>query len=201
MAELASLRTALGRMGLPQAATEYLIDSQGMDGLDEFRILTDDEVETLCRVLRRPGGTTGDPPIPHPGFAVSIRAEMNLKLMCYLLRYRERTSRTATAAEITLTSVRAIKAHREWEISHRDSNPPDLNAKDWPRTIEAIEEWLCGCLGSTNVPLAYVIRQNMNVELDAYDPAENYSSRAKELIARAPILNIDGTHTQTYLSD
>jgi hypothetical protein len=76
------LRQALQRIGLTNAASEYLTDEQGMDNLNEFRILTDDEVETLCKVLRRPGGTIGNPPVPHPGFPVSIRAEKNLKLMC-----------------------------------------------------------------------------------------------------------------------
>jgi hypothetical protein len=53
-ADLAALRTALGRMGLTVEAAEYLIDHQGMDSLSEFQILTDDEVETLYKVIRRP---------------------------------------------------------------------------------------------------------------------------------------------------
>jgi hypothetical protein len=153
-----ALRQALQRMVLTNTASEYPTDEQRMDNLNEFRILTDDEVETLCKVLRRPGDTVGNPPVPHPGFPVSIRAENNLKLTCYLLRYHQRTSRSITPAEVTIDAVRALKVHREWESNHVDVEPPELNAKDWPRTIEAIEEWLRGCLGSTKVPLAYVLR-------------------------------------------
>jgi hypothetical protein len=201
MADIAALRTALRRMGLSQDAAEYLTDTQGMDTLAEFRILTDDEVETLCKVLRRPGGTTGNPPVPHPGFAVSVRAETNLKLMCYLLRYRERTSRTIAAADISTISVRALKVHREWEMTHKDVNPPELSDKDWPRTIEAIQEWLRGCLGTTKIPLAYVIRQDDAVTPEVDDPPTNYSTKMKELIARAPIRDANGAYTQDFLAD
>lgn len=201
MADLVALRTSLGRMGLSYEAALFLTDVQGMDTLTEFQFLNDDEVESLCRVLRRPGGTSGTPPVPHPGFAVSVRAELNLKMMCYLLRYRERTSRTVTAADITITSVRAVKVHREWENHHKDVDPPTLQTKDWPKMIEAIEEWLRGCLGTTKIPLAYVIRPTIEVIADGNDPATDYSSSVKELIARAPIKDADGTYVQDYLAD
>jgi len=51
------------------------------------------------------------PPCPHPGFAVSIRAELNLKLMCYALRFGERTSRAVNAIDLTLDTVRKMKMH------------------------------------------------------------------------------------------
>ena len=43
--------------------------------------------------------------VPHPGFLVSTRAEMNLKLICYFLRYREHTSRVTITADVTLAAV------------------------------------------------------------------------------------------------
>jgi len=78
--------------------------------------------------------------------------------MNYYLRFGERTSQTILATDITLDGVRAMKTHREWEEGHKDVDPPDFSVKDWPLMIEAIEEWLCGCLGVTKIPLAYVIR-------------------------------------------
>jgi len=39
-------------MGFTQATINYMTVEQGMDSLEEFRILTDDEVENLCKVLR-----------------------------------------------------------------------------------------------------------------------------------------------------
>jgi len=151
------LHDALAQMGFAQPTINYMTTRQGMDSLEEFKILTDDEVESLCKVLRRPGGTTGNPPRPHPGFAVSIRAELNLKLMCYALRFGERTSRTVNAIDLTLDTIHKMKMHREWEKGAKDVPPPDFTEKDWSRMIDAIEEWLCGCLGVLKIPLAYVI--------------------------------------------
>ena len=77
-----------------------------MNSLAEFTVLTDDEVENLCKVVRRPSGMQNPnaamPPgadaaaaaaaatqpaqIPNPGLAVMLHAENNLKLACYFLR-------------------------------------------------------------------------------------------------------------------
>ncbi len=94
-----------------------------MDSLGEFKILTDDKVESLCKVLRQPRGTTENPPRPHPGFAVSICAKLNLKLMCYALRFGERTSRIVNANDLTLDTIRKMKTHREGEKGAKDVPP------------------------------------------------------------------------------
>ena len=142
-----------------------------MNSLAKFAVLTDDKVENLCKVVRRPGGMMQNPnaamppgadaaaaaaaaaqpaQIPNPGLAVMLHAENNLKLACYFLRYKEHTSRVVTADMITLASVWELRPYREWEENHKDVEAPEINAKDWPRTIEAIEEYLCGCLGVQN---------------------------------------------------
>jgi len=66
------LHDAHGCMGFAQATINFMIINQGMDSLAEFWILTNDEVELLCKVLCHPRGTTSNPPTPHPSFAVSI---------------------------------------------------------------------------------------------------------------------------------
>ena len=118
------------RMGFSQDAAMYMSVDQGMDTLNKFRIMTDDEAKTLCKVLHCPGGTIGNPPTPHPGFAVLVHAEMNLKLMNYLLHYGQRTSCTIAEPMITLDLVRAIKLHCEWEENHKDVEPPEFSSKD-----------------------------------------------------------------------
>ena len=40
--------------------------------------------------------------------------------------------------------------HKKWEETHDDVDAPTLDEKDWPRTIEAIEEWFRGCLGDSS---------------------------------------------------
>ena len=118
--------------------------------------------------------------------------------MCYYLRFKVRTSRTVVAADITLENVRALKDLRDYEEQQEDGTPPELNARNWPKTIEMIEEWLRGCLGITKIPLAYVIREDEELP---NDPNEEYDSLADEMIARAPIKHEDESYVPTYLTD
>ena len=135
--------------------------------MDELKVLTNDEIESLCKVVWRPGGTVpnpnaGDPGQPatlsNPGEQVPLRAELNLKLACYYLWFKDRTSRVVGASEIDLDNVRELRNHRDWGKSHKEMNAPELSLRDWSQKIESIEEWLRGCLGVSKISLAYVVR-------------------------------------------
>ena len=205
-----AIRTALGRMGLEQVACTYLVDGQGMNDLEEFAFLKDDDVENLCKSIRRPGGTlpnpnaaaAGQPPtIPNPGIPVSLRAENNLKLMCYFLRYKQQTSRALAPDEIVLENIRAMREHKEYEENHKDVEAPEINTRDWASTIDNIQEWLRGCLGtSSKLPLAYVIREMIDMP-DGADPPTGYDSKVDELIWRAPIHDQQGNPTAVFVAD
>lgn len=212
MAQIPALRGALGRMGFTQNVAHYLTDEnqQNLTSLEAFSYLEDDEVENLCKQIRRPGGTipnpqanvAGQPPtIPNPGLPVSLTAETNLKLMCYFIRYMTRTSTQIEAEHITLAAVRKYRKLKKSEEDHSDAEPPEINAKDWPRTIDSIREYLRGCLGTDKTPLAYVIRSNLDPE---EAPHGGFPTFTDELIARAPIrteVNGNTTYNETYLED
>ena len=194
--DLPALRTALTRLGFSNQAATYITDVQQLDNLEEFRILTDSEVEDLCKTIRKPGGTianpvAGGPDIPNPGIPVPLQACNNLKLMCYFLRFKKRTSRTITAATITIPTVRSLLAYREWEKEHEDPLAPELTFKNWSRTIETLIDYLSQCLGTTKIPLAYVIRDEPVVSPEATDPETNYTTVQEQLIARAPHHNVN----------
>ena len=79
--------------------------------------------------------------------------------------------------------------HKQWEEEHKDATQPELEVTaktNWPEYIEAVEEWLKGCLGVTGMPLAYVVRPNTEVIPEANDPPTNYATKQDKLIARAP---------------
>jgi len=61
---------------------------------------------------------------------------------------------------------------------------PSIDAKDWPKTLEAIETYLRSCLGQKEIPLAYVVRRDIAVP--EADPSTNYRSRHAKMICRAP---------------
>ena len=192
------MHAALCRLGFSAQAASDIIGEQGIDTREELRVLDDKEVESLCKVVRKPGGTSNT-----SGTVVSLRAEANLKMAVYYLKYLERTSRPADANNITLNTVRSLRTYKQWEMEHKDVTAPTISMKDWPKTIQSLVEYLKGCLGVTKIPLAYVIRDEANV---FPDPPGGYTTRQQELIARAPILAVGNAgltnpFTQTYLDD
>ena len=186
---------------MAQAVAVFVTDAQMMGTLAKFELLKDEEVENLCEVAQRLGGTVVNPvagqpgqapTLPDPGVAVSLRAENNLKLACCFLRHRTRVSRAVAPIAITMNSARALRTLKDWEEEHENVEAPELNPKDWPRVIENVKEWLRGCLGVTKIPLACVIRNAIDPTPEANDPAANCDSKQDELIARAPVRTVVG---------
>ena len=97
----------LQRMSLSiEAATQVTaIDGQNLSDVNNLLQLEDKDIETLCRVIRRPGGinAAGN---ANPGISVSAMAEANLKRMIYELRHVARCSRPIVG-ETSLSSALA----------------------------------------------------------------------------------------------
>lgn len=215
MAEVADIRDALELIGLsPEAAVEFT-DNQGMDTLNEFALLTDKEVTRLFEIARKPGGVKPNPDyveggempaeIPNPGVNASAKACNNVMAMCFYIRYKNQTSRPVTAADITIDEIRKYRELKVWREKHEEPEMPKIQNKDWPSTFDAIEHWMRGCLGATGIPLAYVIRENVDVPNHGDDPVENYNgNHTDELIARAPHKTLFGgamVFTAEYKAD
>jgi hypothetical protein len=119
MAAALSIHNMLQRMGLSlEAATEVVnVNGQNLSVLEDFLQLEDKDVETLCQVIRWPGGVNvaGN---QNQGMQVLAMAEANLKCMCYELRHHTRVSRPFVWADITLLSVCALSAQAEMEATH-----------------------------------------------------------------------------------
>ena len=97
----------------PEEAAKSII-KQGFVGLEELKELGDDEVENLCKIVRRPGGTktsgTTRGATADPGTNVPMLAESNLKLACYFIMHKlDRVSREITREDVTLENVKALK--------------------------------------------------------------------------------------------
>jgi len=52
------MQAALCRLGFTTQAATAIMADQGINSLEELRILDDKEVESLCKVIRKPGGPT-----------------------------------------------------------------------------------------------------------------------------------------------
>jgi hypothetical protein len=145
--------------------------------LEEVVFLNDKDIDSLVKQLRRPGGVIAGPtivggdaqgaPVPlvaNTGHSVSIRAETNLKLAVFYLLHQARISRIVLPASIALTVVRRLRSTKEYEENFKvTGEQPVINEKDWPRTMQAIRELFGSVLGETGVPLAYVVRENVEI--------------------------------------
>ena len=82
MAAAISVHNMLQRMGLSlEAATEVVnVNGQNLSVLEDFLQLEDKDVETLCRVIRRPGGVNAAGN-QNQGMQVLAMAEANSSLV------------------------------------------------------------------------------------------------------------------------
>ena len=76
--------------------------------------------------------------------------------------------------------MRDLRAFEESYSAPEDT--PTINDKDWPKTMDSLSEYLCYYLGETKIPLAYVIRDDVDIPADP-DPAATVQY---EMIFRAP---------------
>ena len=195
------------RLGFSANASSKLVVNQGMDDLQELGLLSDKEVDTLMKAVKTPGGAA-------IGELVSMRANTNLKLACFFIRHKDRTSRACTPATVTLAKIRTLRGLRTNEMAH--TNPTDtlgftINGNNWPKTIDALSIFLSKFLGITKVPLGYVIRNSEVPPEDSVTkpdppcglPDSQYISHTEELLARAPFFE-NGTTvppTEAFIED
>jgi hypothetical protein len=173
------------RIGFTNGADDNIADVQQINTTTELGYLNDDDVVNLCKTIHRPGGHLPNPEfvaggplpakIPYAGIMVSQRAETNLQLASYTVRHHMRISRNVNIPGMNPTSARRL---REFKIKEglRDQDPPTLpkiDPKNWPKTIDAIQDHFSTCLGETKAPLAYIIRDEATVPVEADDPQGN----------------------------
>ena len=111
MAVAIGVRNMLQRMGLSlEAANEVAsVDGQNISILENSQQLEEKDVKTLCRVIRRPGGTNAAGNLAR-GMQVLAMAEANLKHMTYQIRHTVCVSRPVVWTDITLVSVCNLSA-------------------------------------------------------------------------------------------
>jgi hypothetical protein len=84
----------------------------------------------------------------NPGTPINLRAENHLKLLAFYLRHQERISKVVNVANITLHAIRTLRELRDYKSSYKaPDDPQTINAKDWPKTMESIQEYLQLYLG------------------------------------------------------
>jgi hypothetical protein len=174
----------LEQLGFSQSAATYLTGTCGIYSLDEIAYLDGiDDVYTMIKGVTNPGGTvmTGSGATAatscHNGIPVSIRAVANLKLCVYYLKHMERVQRQPIANAINLVLVRSYRDQQCHEVVFKKTaEEPEINDKDWPRTLDKIREYLTSQYGVTGSTLYYVVRPDTAVKSEAEDPVEGYEA-------------------------
>lgn len=104
------------------------------------------------------------PPQPFNNmFSHKHHAENHLKLLaCYLVHHQKRISRKVNIANVTLfESIRTLRELRDFEMTYKASDDTLMvKAKDWPKIMESIQEYLQSYLGEPKTPLAYFVRKD-----------------------------------------
>jgi hypothetical protein len=74
------------------------------------------------------------------GIPLSIREVANLKLCVYYLKHMERVQRQPVPNAINLVLVRSYRDQQRHEVGLKKTvEEPEINDKDWPRTLEKIK--------------------------------------------------------------
>ena len=99
----------------------------------------------LFSSLKQPGGVTAAGARNY-GIAVNMVSQTNFAPMCFLSRHvTKRQDRALTAGDIMLPRVKKARAMQVMEENHADPSVlPVYDVKNWPKTMEAVVQYLEG---------------------------------------------------------
>jgi hypothetical protein len=163
----------LQRMGLTQEAAAEITSAtgQGLTTLDNFDQMDKEGIKMLFTLLVCPGGAdkAGH---QNTGTKVSAQAQINFGLMCYHISHCTCTDCIDCAvsfASVTLVTVKKMKPQQQLEANAA----PVVDFKNWPKTMEHLEKYLCQHRSVDGGPLNYCIRCYLFLEAAAGDPTYN----------------------------
>ena len=125
--------------------SQVIVEEHGMDSLDQIKLLTHNEIESLWMVLH---GSWGTIPRPNPGdqliqtrHPVKLHTANHLKLLPFKLCHQEQVSRQFSAG--TLDTIHTLRKLKDFETKYKAPDiSPTINAKDWQKTIQNAQRCL-----------------------------------------------------------
>ena len=126
----------------------------------------------------------------NPGVAVLETVEANLQGMVYYIKHFKSIGRTCTHAYVELEKVRAMYHQRYMEESHKDPEVvPTSDPKEYPKTLETVEEYIRVFRGVDGQPLNTGLRDDLIDPVTASDPTyrdngSKHFTHNEEMIAR-----------------
>jgi hypothetical protein len=132
------------------------------------------------------------------------RADANVQLASHTVRHdNSRVSRTTDVVAMNPTHVRRLRELKIKEDSCDSNLPlaPTIDPKNWPKTIDALQDCFSSVLGETKAPLAHVIRDVAAATAEADDDPNNYDTPENEMISWVPHQDAAGLDLPTYVHD
>ena len=118
------MRAVFEDLGCTACTAKAMVEDQGVESLDDPCFLKDGDIETLCKNIKCSGGAAGgNNRGANLGHLVSQKAEMNIKLAAYYLRYSEKISCVCQPTDLI---VQAICTIRDLHDSDGNWNDPRL---------------------------------------------------------------------------
>ena len=110
-----TLRSAYVRIGFSAESALVITDAKVIDCTEDIKIITDGEIDNICKVIRRPGGINTITNFYNLEKQVSLRAKNNLKLARFFLKHKVKTRRVAVSTDTNLDKVHLLRELKEIE--------------------------------------------------------------------------------------
>lgn len=212
-AETTAFFEAADQMNLPPA-TRAQLATEGIVEVSDLAEFNETSLKQLADNLRRPGGRIPDPndnavpgaTIPTPPFIFGAKSQKRLLVATDLMKYYAETGRELTAANIAWTHVMQ-NFEIQWKAlkDKKEDDPPDVPkiSRTLPimKWVEAFKDFCSQKIGSRNIPMSYLTRDDVNVPAAVPALATNqphsavHGSVEAELVARAshnhPLFRVD----------
>ena len=194
--------TQTAQMSLPAATYAQLQAEEGLSTVDDLAEFDETLLKAVQSNLRRPAGTMVDPndptrQIPRTPFVMSAISLHRLTIAAKAVRYYQTVDRTLTAGNMRWATTLKVFEHHitalESKAAKDTSDVPKVSRSlpigKWSETFSLFLH--DSAIGARNIPLAYVIRETVDVPAEA--PAlltgkpysDEHGSVVNELIARA----------------
>lgn len=175
------------------------INAQGLESFDDLESLTDQDIKDICDNLKSPGGTIPNPDagvpgqpatIPNRGVAFGFIFVKRLRQIRYFYYHLNRIQRAFAPNLATLNALGTYwRRHEEEEKDQDDIDEPAPLRKleDVRQTLENIDEYLITKRGACGAPLAYIVRDQVDLPEDVageQDPGIRQPNMVTELIRR-----------------
>jgi hypothetical protein len=191
------------QMSIPHA-TVIQLQNEGISSVDDLTDFDKDTLQQVANSLRRPGGRIPDPTvggaagatIATPSFIFGAKSRKRRLSACDIVRYYEATGRALSPDNITWNTVIKNFAEQWKALKDRKSEdapevPKITQALPIIKWTEAFADYLHSVIGVRTIPLAYVIRDVVEVPeaapglLPGQPHSEEHGSVEAELIARS----------------